>query len=183
MSTNQHYGAAHEAPALAPPPSHQGWKNFPIFEDCVEEDAQNAIEFSRNALTSGSDEMGITLTAKTVLRQYLTEKLLMNSPEMLRHRQRSRPQGKHPLLTPHDFVIDVELLAAGALKRKPTLLKAFVVLFREEYGERVNGFALTAPHLFDQMLRLLGARFKRRDVNITGLHSYIFLPSKSGGAR
>jgi hypothetical protein len=171
-----------EDAALAPSPSHQGWKNFPIFENRAEEDAQNAIEFSRNALASGSDEMGITLTAKTVLRQYLTEKILMNNPKMLRRPQRSRPQGKHPLLKVQDFVIDVELLATDALKRKPILLKAFTVLFQEEEGERVNDFALTAPSLFDQMLTLLGARFRRRDVNITGLHSYIFLPSKRGGA-
>jgi hypothetical protein len=158
---------ANEEPALTPPPSQQGQKNFALFVEQVQEDAAFAFGFSRDAMSINEDERPATMTAKIVLPQYVNQKNLVGISEC---------KGTRGLVTAVDFVVDVELCARRALKHKPRLLLAFVILFQREDGERANEYAKVAPRAFDLLLRLLGAELRRRQVRITSLSGYLNRP-------
>jgi hypothetical protein len=162
------YMSTNEEPALVPPPSQQGQKNFALFVEQIETDAAFDFGFSRDAMSINEYERPATMTAKIVLPQYVNQKNLVGISEC---------KGARGLVTAVDFVVDVELCARRALKRKPHLLLAFVSLFQREDGERVNDYAKTAPRTFDMLLRLLGAELRRRQVRITSLSAYLNRPS------
>jgi hypothetical protein len=157
-----------EEPAFGPSPSHQEQKNFALFNEQIEADAAFDFGFSRDAMSIDVHERPATMTAKIILPQYLHQKNLMGITER---------KGVRGIVTTVDFVVDVEICARRALKRKPQLLLAFVTLFQREDGERVNDYAKTAPRSFDMLLRLLGAELRRRQVRITSLGAYLNRPS------
>jgi len=165
---NQNIFSDAEQPQLVVPPSQQQQKNFAFYERIVAEDAEQTVSFDRDAMAISSDERPATLTAKLILPTYVRHKKRIGYVRCGQYSERRCRDGIRPLLSVHDFVMDVELCAKRALKPAPILWLAFIVLFQKEDGERVNDYAQIAPRSFDKMLVLIGAQLRRQKIKAIG---------------
>jgi hypothetical protein len=165
-----------EQPERVLPPSQQQQRNFGFYERIVAEDAERTLRFNRDPLAISGDERPAAMTAKIVLSHYLHHKKTIGKAKATHYGERRCADGVRRLLSGHDFCMDVEL-SARALKRKPILLLAFLVLFQRETSD-AGVFAEQFPSSFDKLLTLLGAELRRRNIKAVG--TYLNRPTACG---